>query len=168
MNQLFQCSTNQYHNNLAGLSEQPVLLGPIIPTEVGITFKILVKFHHQAAKLGVQVSVSVVSAGQVLLSMRLWQEELTGAFQVYPGSCCKAGGCVSCSESKTSTHNCTGRLDTTGQFFINHKWSWTPEWFNLLKPYVYMADIFLSCSTLQCKNQTSQLFILWESSSKMN
>lgn len=48
--------------------------------------------------------VVVIAVGQVLLSMRLWQEELTQAFQVYPGSCCKAGGCVSCSESITSTH----------------------------------------------------------------
>lgn len=51
-NQLLQCSVNQFYDNLADLSEQPVLLGPTVPTEVGITFRILVKFHHQAAKLG--------------------------------------------------------------------------------------------------------------------
>lgn len=53
--QLLQCSINQFHDNLAGLSEQPVLLGPTIPREVGINFKILVRFRHQAAKLGGQV-----------------------------------------------------------------------------------------------------------------
>lgn len=105
-NQLLQRSVNQFYNNLADLSEQPVLLGPIIPTKVGITFRILVKFHHQAAKLGDQVLYKISFGYCSRTSAALHEALATGtqAFQVYPGSCCKAAGCASCSESITSTH----------------------------------------------------------------
>lgn len=67
-------TTNQFYDNLADRSEQPVLLGAIISTETGIIFKILVKFYHQTAKLGGQVmykSLLVIATGRALFSIRL-------------------------------------------------------------------------------------------------